>query len=647
LNARRTSAPPGAGRRRHESGQVLVLAALAMCVLLASAGLAFDIGRFYSEKRFLQNAADAAALAAANSLIRGDSVSQAINDARAILTRNYAADPTGRPAPLPPDPPEYADGHAGDPAYLSNGILISGGDIRVALRNDVDWTFARVIGFSTNAIGAQARVALQGDLLPIAVRHYVGAPGPNPGATAPCSGGNFQDFISTADTGCLGTDSNGALRNAPSAGLPFSASSPNNDPSEHGPIISLVGQGANPSNNAWFRGFVGLDIRDFSTTTSNVFYNGVTSGTNANTLKNMEAAWVATGYPGPMFPPATTPPDPNDQIAVTSGNSSGAVVSAIGGRYSPGDEVLCAVYSGTVMTIPDFTMPGPTQPLSIGTDQTRDGQVTMSLTKNTSFTGVVDTAALSDANDASGSYPTSMVTGLTFTPNPATPPSTITFATFATSGATPGIYTFWLKGHSPSPYLIDHWVPVAVNIGNVSRDFTSSMTQSGTFMSVPTTGATETTTASFSTSNNTGSAFQGAVHLALEDGPSTMTPGGPAALGPVSFSDNDFTLNRGDSRNVTISINSGSLGPGEYALTVRASGTNSSGDPVTHLYPITFDVATAGTSTNYVDIEGFAVFRITSIDSNDVFGYAITPVIPDMNDPRLSHGQVAKLVPWN
>ena len=38
------------------------------------AGLAFDIGRFYSEKRFLQNAADSGALAVANALIRGETV---------------------------------------------------------------------------------------------------------------------------------------------------------------------------------------------------------------------------------------------------------------------------------------------------------------------------------------------------------------------------------------------------------------------------------------------------------------------------------------------------------------------------------------------------------------------------------------------
>ncbi|HEY8633269.1 MAG TPA: pilus assembly protein TadG-related protein, partial [Candidatus Limnocylindrales bacterium] len=56
---------------RHDAGQVLVIFALSITVLFAAAGLAFDVGRFYAERRFLQNAADAAALAAANSLIQG------------------------------------------------------------------------------------------------------------------------------------------------------------------------------------------------------------------------------------------------------------------------------------------------------------------------------------------------------------------------------------------------------------------------------------------------------------------------------------------------------------------------------------------------------------------------------------------------
>ena len=46
------------------------------------------------------------------------------------------------------------------------------------------------------------------------------------------------------------------------------------------------------------------------------------------------------------------------------------------------------------MTIPDFTLPGPTQPWRSDQTQNRNNAVTMSITKNTAFTGVVTTSAL-------------------------------------------------------------------------------------------------------------------------------------------------------------------------------------------------------------------------------------------------------------
>jgi hypothetical protein len=136
------------GRRRprtaREEGQVLVLFALSVVLLFTAAGLAFDVGRFYAERRFLQNAADAAALAAANALIRGSTSDEAIAEARTTLQRNLAGSPNGSNPPLPPATPEYAPGHPGDPVSLSNGILVSGCDVRVALKSDVGYTFGRI-----------------------------------------------------------------------------------------------------------------------------------------------------------------------------------------------------------------------------------------------------------------------------------------------------------------------------------------------------------------------------------------------------------------------------------------------------------------------------------------------------------------------
>ena len=655
-----TTRSPGHGRgtrraaRRSDAGQVLVIFAVSITVLFAAAGLAFDIGRFYSERRFLQNAADAAALAAASALIRGETTAQADAEARDILTRNFASSPSGVTPALPPTTPVYATGHSGDPSYLINGILINGNDIRVAVQNTLGYTFGRVVGLDQNTIGGQARVDTNGYGLPIAVRHYLNAPGPTTGAVSPCDGDthDFQDLVSTADTSCLGTVSNGGLRTTPSVGMAFDPLNPNNDPSHHGPIIQLVGQGAQASNSSSFRGFVTLDIRDFSAGTSgsassNIFYNGVTAGANANTLAAIEAGWIANGYPGPAFPAVTTPPDPNDQVGILDGNKSGIIITAVGNRYVPGDEILAAVYSGTVMTIPDFTLSvGSTQ--TIGISQNRNGAVSMSATKNQSFAGTVTTLAFKDWGDPLNPYGTTL-SPLTFTPQPATPPTTITWSTFNTTAALPGIYTIWIQGHSPSPYLTDHYYPVAINVGGVNRDF--APTGSGMMVAMATTGATATNSFAISTSNNGSLAFSptgspSTISLTLEGGPQSNGVL-PTGIGAYSISPSSFGLTKGQTQTINVSINGGSLGPGEYPLTIRATGLNSDNQPVTRLIPITLDIATGSSSTEYVDIMGFALFRISNINSNSIDGYAISGVYADTNDPALRRGQVARLVPWN
>jgi putative Flp pilus-assembly TadE/G-like protein len=634
-------AAPVRGASRPD-GQVMVIFAMGLVMLLTFASLAFDIGRFYSERRFLQNAADAGALAMANALIRGDTESEADAQARDVIARNFLGSPNGSSPAMPPSPPQYEVGHAGDPDYLVNGLLVTGSEIRVAVQSDVGYTFARVIGFDTNTIIARARVRTIGDMLPIAVRHFINAPGPG-GASAPCAMDTnaFHDLIATSDTSCLGTSTDASLRTSPSAGLAFNAASPDNDPSSHGPIITLVGQGAAPANNASFRGFVILDVRNFASASSNLFYNGVTAAMNANTLKDIEAGWVKPGYPGPDFPPVTVPPDPNDQVGLMNGNSSGIVIDKIAARYGPGDEVLAAVYSGTTMTIPDFAYTvGNTQ--TIGTTQNRDNAVAMTLSKNASFTGIVTTIAFKDWGDAANPYGSTLAP-ITLSPDPATPNATVRWATFATTGAPVGIYTVWMKGHSSSPYLTDHYYPVAINIGGVTRDFSSS--SAGLVIPITNTGQTGSGTMTFSTANGS-STFKGTISLSVEGGPQDNGVL-PAGIGSVSVSPSTIDLSNAGNNSTTVTIDGGSLSPGEYLLTVRATGTNLAGQVVTRQVPFVFDVATGATSNEYVDIVGFAVFRITSDSSNSIDGYAITGLYTDMNDPQLRRGQTARLVPWN
>ena len=143
-----------AGRRgtRPDKGQVIVIFALSITAIFAAAGLAFDIGRFYAERRFLQNSADAAALAAANALIQGHSQTEADTIARAVLASNFSHAPNGITPSLPPATPEYESGHAGDPLYLTNGILFSGAEVRVAVQNAINYTFGRAVGLSSEQL---------------------------------------------------------------------------------------------------------------------------------------------------------------------------------------------------------------------------------------------------------------------------------------------------------------------------------------------------------------------------------------------------------------------------------------------------------------------------------------------------------------
>jgi hypothetical protein len=65
-------------RLRDESGQVLLISAIFLLVLLAIAGAVVDVGSWYYQHRKLQATADAAALAGAQGLVNGTAVSLAV-----------------------------------------------------------------------------------------------------------------------------------------------------------------------------------------------------------------------------------------------------------------------------------------------------------------------------------------------------------------------------------------------------------------------------------------------------------------------------------------------------------------------------------------------------------------------------------------
>ncbi|HET7520735.1 MAG TPA: pilus assembly protein TadG-related protein [Candidatus Limnocylindria bacterium] len=632
-------------------GQVLVMFAVLLVVLMGFAGVAIDFGRQNAEQRHIQTAADAAALATCKALIDGASDNAASTEGRTVARINIERSPAGASALIAPDNARvYEDGHAGDPAYLKSGILISSTSVRVAISSTIDTTLARVVGVPTLDTSARARCELQGGpALPIVARRYEGAPGP---------GAGFTDFLATS-----GTSATGAVDAVSVLGYGGRTPASEADP---GPAFELYGPGAKAANDSSFRGFVALDVRNFQSTTSRVYYNGVTAGTNVNTLKNKEGDYLLTGYPGPMFPPVTSPADPNDQVAVLSGNDTSMVVGNFEDVYNVGDRLLLAVYNGTVMQIPDFAISPP----SAFTLASAGGPVNgpnFTVSRNDAFSSTVTLHLHGDAAAADVGHPEWDIL-----PDPAvTPPaagdmnqptwSTDVFipnkngTTVGTSGirtnAVPaGIYTVWLEGHSGNPYFQTRRMPVPVKVGGAVRDF--SLANSTTSATIAAMGGSASIPVYVSTTSASGTKWGSggsAVTLGVDSSSFTDCSFGAASIGAgqLTFSASSVApTSSGSGALSTLTINSVGLAPGCYRFNIRAYGTNGDGQSVVHIQPITFTVATTASGGSYVDVIGFAVFQVTDITANSISGKAVTGVYADHSNPNLRRAMRARLRPW-
>jgi hypothetical protein len=635
-----------------DRGQVLVIFAILLVILLGFTGLAIDVGRQNAEQRHIQTAADAAALAACRSLIAGDSDGTASTEARNVARINLTGSPAGTGATIAPDNArEYEDGHAGDPAYLTSGVIISGTNVRVAISSSVDTTLARVVGIPTLDTSARARCQLQGGpAMPIVARRYEGAPGP---------GSGFVDFLATAATSTMGQAD-------PYSVLGYDVRTPASE-LQPGPTFDLYGPKAKAANESNFRGFVALDVRNFQSTLSRVYYNGVTPGTNVSTLKQKEGDYISTGYPGPGFPPISQPADPNDQVAAINGNDSAMVLGNFDDVYDVGDRILMAVYNGTVMQIPDFAITPPTAITLPSTTGSPISGPNFTVTRNDAFSSTVTLHLHGDAAAATVGHPEwdivpdppvsppgagdmNQPTWSTDVFIPAKNGTTVSMSQIRTNAIPAGIYTVWLEGHSGNPYFQTRNAPVPVKVGGAQRDF--SLANSTMLATIGAMGGSasipiyvSTTTAS-ATKWGTGAS---AVSLSVDAGSFTDCSLDPQVIGAgqLTLSTSLVTpTSSGSGALSTLSINSVGLAPGCYRFNVRASGTNGDGQPVVHLLPVTFTVATTASSGAYVDVIGFAVFEVTAFDSNSITGRAVTGLSADPNDPALRRAQQARLQPW-
>ncbi len=131
-------------RHRDESGQSLILFALGLAVLLGMAAMTIDVGLAYVARRDMQNAADAAALAAADVILEGQSSVLAENAARDLALQNgydnAAADVT-----VTINIPPTSGPHSGDSDF-----------VEVTIAHPIDTVLAPAVGVTSFDISARA-----------------------------------------------------------------------------------------------------------------------------------------------------------------------------------------------------------------------------------------------------------------------------------------------------------------------------------------------------------------------------------------------------------------------------------------------------------------------------------------------------------
>ncbi|NLM46305.1 MAG: hypothetical protein GX200_05860 [Firmicutes bacterium] len=119
---------------REEKGSSLVIVMLAMVALLGSAAMVTDYGLLAAKRRALATAADAAALAGAQELVLNPGAgSQALEKAV-----------------------EYAVLNGVEPEVVEAGLSHGGRAVTVTVRDNVQYSFARVLGFFTGDVSATA-----------------------------------------------------------------------------------------------------------------------------------------------------------------------------------------------------------------------------------------------------------------------------------------------------------------------------------------------------------------------------------------------------------------------------------------------------------------------------------------------------------
>src|SRR5213596_1799233 len=162
--------------RKGKRAQSLVIVALSATALFGIIALGLDAGRLYFQRRDVQNAADAGALAGAQELLPTGSnttVTSAMIDSAGCQASVYAllglldsprdgSCTDRKPAPCAYIPGSYGGGITEPAAHISATVQVwtpsrnNPNEIHVRVTYNVPLTFAAVLGFTTSAVVADA-----------------------------------------------------------------------------------------------------------------------------------------------------------------------------------------------------------------------------------------------------------------------------------------------------------------------------------------------------------------------------------------------------------------------------------------------------------------------------------------------------------
>jgi hypothetical protein len=685
-----------------ESGQAAVLIAFILFLgFLAFAALAIDGSMTYLVRRDLQNVADSAALAACRAIANNDtSINADVTDTATNAAQNSIITHLGALAP-------YASPNVGTGTGLIQGIEISTQEVRVAVTRRVPTVLTQFVGRGDSYINAQARCDSRagGGLLPIAVPRYLigqdeSVDPPNPAYTDfvakkgsplysqdsvtitidyPTARYDYQGFDVPVPCGNPNATATGNC----AGGQSYVASDGALADSNTGPEVLLLGASADTNNNtSSMRNLVLLDIRNVASQDELEYFNGANS--QADAAKDLSQAWIRQrGYPGPF-------PEPGSQVAILDGASVDFTVNAMidDAKYQPGDAVAAIVYDGYVWQRPDFAVTfKPVAGSGISSNCTSETNC-----PSTESTAISYTIGIDKAGPASAGWYSSFdfVGQLTFNNGPLPTGSHVSLDgveltssdsinySFSQDGVTAAGWSGVIRVWSTEAFTVSQFLSgINVNVTSVSQGQSHGPDQSAPYNSQYAQFGfwnggnivADHTAYSYAgdlfvrqegdydaglTAYGVGASFPGGSGCTNVPVAGSVFLGGAAQPWSTYFSSSQnrtIDIKRNTERTITFPLTvqpTAPTLPGGYTLRLTVGPKTCGGQTVpAHTVDIPFDVgppAPTATPDKFVVIQGYAVFRITQSDANDVWAYAISPLYPVYED--ITYGLRARLVPW-